>query len=108
MNSTKSPGPKVYTFVIDLSPGLNLTFTFSEHRAHDEPRSSPTAGGGSVATMPDDRAVTPPPPNQGGKGKGLFTGTLLDGAEPRKLGRNVTREDFETRPEATAPLGLLA
>ena len=61
-----------------------------------------------MATMPEDRAATPPPPNHGEKGKGLFTGTLLDGVEPRELGRNMTRGDFETRPETTAPLGLLA
>ena len=61
-----------------------------------------------MATMPEDRAVTPPPANHGGKGKGLFTGTLLGGVEPRELGRNVTRGDFETHHETTAPLGLLA
>ena len=59
--------------------------------------------------MPEGRAVSPPPSHSGkGKAKGLFTGTLLGGVEPRELGRNVTRGDFDTRPEATAPLGLLA
>ena len=64
-----------------------------------------------MATMPEDRAVTPPPNHGGkgkGKGKGLFTGTLLGRVEPRELGRNVMRGDFEIRPETTAPLGLLA
>ena len=59
--------------------------------------------------MPEGRAVTPPQSHSGkGKGKGLFTGTLLGGVEPRVLGRDVMRGDFETRPEAAAPLGLLA
>ena len=35
-------------------------------------------------------------------------GTLLSGVQPRDVGQNITREDFETRPESAVPLGLLA
>ena len=43
-----------------------------------------------------------------GRGKGLFTGTLNYGIEPRHVGRDVMNQDFETRSGTEASMGLPA
>ena len=43
-----------------------------------------------------------------GRGKGLFTGTLNYGIEPQHVGRDVMKQDFETRSGTEASMGLLA
>ena len=48
-----------------------------------------------------------PSNSRSGKGKGLFTGTLQNGIEPRAVGTDMMRQDFETRPGTASPLGFL-
>ena len=72
------------------------------------PAAHPPTGGRPEGIVVESAAPGPEPSNlRSGKGKGLFTGTLQNGIEPRAVGNEMMRQDFETRPGTAAPLGLL-
>ena len=85
-----------------------LTLSFAEVQKDERLQRTPANGGRSAAATTENIVTSPRPPSpRGGKGKGLFTGTLHHGIEPRAVGQDMMRQDFETRPGTAAPLGLL-
>ena len=59
--------------------------------------SMPPPEGQPEGTVASRAAPGPSGSSRSGKGKGLFTGTLQNGIEPRAVGTDMMRQDFETR-----------
>ena len=82
---------------------LTITGQASTEGAHESVPSIPVK-------VPDESTAHTPEGSERrtGRGKGLFTGALNYGIEPRHVGRDVLKEDFETRSGTEASMGLLA